>query len=699
MVRMFALVFLLTTFACSFSFAGLRGGGPGQIDLPAGLQQYIRLIRYSGLGDLAPQVTILTLNDHLTKVTLSYDLKRDIPQDDWRVEIVPAFQPSFHWAPLLTPRPENIIAQHVFRSPALIVADSSLQLSVIPDLDLVGKELSTPWYMDMDARSNILTLGLSYSGISRHVQYVRKGGMIIPAGKTQFAFYIISEKVSSSGTPWRSTEAFLWSKWGKALYGKGEPTQVDLGSYINHTYEWAFHNWRNAVWQEFPLDGKTVGAPVFIVNVTQSPNYAGPVNEREFRSVWNQAWFSSLRSAEGLYRYGRRTHNDSLLQKAEMTKELALAFPLQDGLFPSVIATPMEKVKIGEQEVSHSTGWSHYYFGNSNRNPQDPWGNVRDAPYHILDMSWTADHMLEWYQELEKDDRLLAYATLYADKLLQLQDAEGFFPAWLDAHTLSPLPQLRQSPETSESVCLLLRLYTITGEKKYNAAALKALRAVMSDVLPAGQWEDFETYWSCSMMYGDSLGRKLTRNDQFKQNTLSMYWTADALYRAFMVTGDSVYITAGRRAIDELLMYQASWQPPFIYIHALGGFGVMNGDGEWNDARQSLFAELIIQYGRLFHSEEYVQRGLAALKASFVMMYCPENPDTRAQWEKVYPFFNDKDYGFMMENYGHGGETNASGLGIGEFTIYDWGNGAAAEAYSRMMDHFGPDFLQQMDTR
>ena len=76
------------------------------------------------------------------------------------------------------------------------------------------------------------------------------------------------------------------------------------------------------------------------------------------------------------------------------------------------------------------------------------------------------------------------------------------------------------------------------------------------------------------------------------------------------------------------------------------------------------------------------------MKASFVMMYCPENPATREQWEKVYPFFNEKDYGFMMENYGHTGETNAEGLGIGEFTIYDWGNGSAAEAYNRLADHY-----------
>ena len=70
-------------------------------------------------------------------------------------------------------------------------------------------------------------------------------------------------------------------------------------------------------------------------------------------------------------------------------------------------------------------------------------------------------------------------------------------------------------------------------------------------------------------------------------------------------------------------------------------------------------------------------------------MYCPENPATKVQWEKVYPFFNEKDYGFMMENYGHGGVTNDDGLGIGEFTIYDWGNGAAAEGYNRILDHNG----------
>lgn len=66
------------------------------------------------------------------------------------------------------------------------------------------------------------------------------------------------------------------------------------------------------------------------------------------------------------------------------------------------------------------------------------------------------------------------------------------------------------------------------------------------------------------------------------------------------------------------------------------------------------------------------------LKVSFVMMYSPANPETKREWEKLYPFFGEEDWGFMVENYGHGGRTGPDGERMGEFTIYDWGNGAAA---------------------
>ena len=84
----------------------------------------------------------------------------------------------------------------------------------------------------------------------------------------------------------------------------------------------------------------------------------------------------------------------------------------------------------------------------------------------------------------------------------------------------------------------------------------------------------------------------------FKQNNFSMFWTAEALMEAYRITGERDYLTLGERTLDELLMTQASWQPPYMYVNVLGGFGVMNADGEWNDSRQSLFAGLILRYGR-----------------------------------------------------------------------------------------------------
>jgi hypothetical protein len=663
-------------------------------NMPKWVKEYITEIDCQQIDDKTPEVSYSVVSENIVKVSVSIDLKDSVRQDDWQVNIKPAFSPDFHWAPHLTPTDEHIVAQHAFRAPAMIVSSDEIKLTIIPDLDLLHENPSVDWYMDMDAPNNKIILGMSKSRVREHVLFVREPGAVFPPGKTEFGFYIlVSDQKESIKNPFRDAVAFLWDNWGNNAFQSMVSGFVDLERYVEHTYNWAFDAWKESVWQEFKLNGKEVGAPVFIVNTTQSPNYPGEVNEREFRSIWNQAWFSSLRSASGLFRYAKRTGNENLLEYANKTKELALAFPQKNGFFPGLIATEMEQVEIDGKKYNRSKGWNTYYFGNSNRNPYT-W-DARVSPYHILDMSFTANQMLLWHSELEQDQRLLDYVIRYADALIEIQFENGFFPGWLDKETLNPLEHLNESPESAMSVIFLLNLYKITQNGKYRRSALKAMNAIIENIVYEGQWEDFETYWSCSR-YGseDLVGKKVERNNQFKQNTLSMFWTAEALLESFNLTDNHEYLKLGERTIDELLMYQASWQPPFIYVRTVGGFGVMNADGEWNDSRQSLFSELIIRYGEELNRKEYIQRGLAALYASFEMMYCPENSATKEQWEKAWPFFNDKDYGFMMENYGHGGVTSPDGIGIGEFTIYDWGNGAASEAYNRIIDHWGKDYIK-----
>ncbi|MDD3308994.1 MAG: hypothetical protein PHY69_03410 [Dysgonamonadaceae bacterium] len=651
--------------------------------------QPTQTIQYDQLGKNKGETKVTVINDNCLHVKISFKLNEPLQQNDWQAIITPGFRPTFHWSPHLSPTSNHIIDQHVFRSPALIAADNEQMIALIPDLDIMKKGTHVRWYLDLDAPNNRLVLGMSNSKVDDHVLFVREQGAVYLPGEVEIGFYLMQYTDSKIvKDPFRKPLEFLWQNWGHDLYMAGNPINTNLKKYVEHTYNWAFNTWSENVWQEFKLDGKKVGAPVFIVNVTQSPNYPGKVNEREFRSVWNQAWFSSLRSASGLFRYARRTGNSKLKEKALLTKELALSFPQANGFFPGLIGTEMHEIEIEGRKYNRSKGWDSYYWGNSNRNPYT-W-NPRESPFHILDMSWTALLMLRWYDELEKDKRLLRYSESYAKALLETQFLNGFFPGWIDLHTLKPMNHLNDSPESSLSVTFLLKLYELTGKEEYKEAAIKAMEAVIRDIIPNGRWEDFETYWSCSR-YGSKnlIGKKVTRNNIYKQNNFSMFWTAEALLECYRTTKQMRYLELGQRTLDEMLMTQSSWQPPYMYVNVLGGFGVLNADAEWNDARQSLFAELILQYGKLLNLQEYTERGYAALKASFVMMYCPPNPKTKKQWEKIYPFFGSEDYGFMMENYGHSGRTSPEGEGMGEFTIYDWGNGAASEAYNRIIDKFG----------
>ncbi len=635
-------------------------------------------------------------------VTMTWNLTAEVRQDELAIPFDLTFKPTFHWMPHLAPEPGYVVAQHVFRSPAIIVSREALVTAIVPDLDRVGRLKGNPWFMDLDAPARRCWLGMARTDIPVHVGFKKKPGMKLGPGKVELAFYVMAyHDPAEPINPWRRVSRFLWNRWARPLYAKGEPVRVPMDTYVRHTYRWAFEGWRH-VWQEFDLPAGLahggqpvrVGAPQFIVNVSQSPNYDGPWFQREFLSIWNQAWFSSLRSASGAARWARRAGDAELKRKADLTKALALAAPMTDGIFPAVIGTHNEKITAGGKKLWRPKPWSQAFWTNSNRCPHNH--GVSPEWYHVLDASWTCLLMLRWYDDIEKDPRLLDYARTYADKLLTLQDADGFFPGWLHPKTLKPAEIMAQTPESAMSATFLLKLAELTGNGAYRRAALEALDALLAEVVPTGRWEDYETYWSCCRFGSDTMvGKRYTRNNMYKQNSLSMFWTAEALLAAWRATADDAYLRWGRRTLDELGMCQQVWQPPFIYVPALGGFGVMNFDGEWNDSRQSLFAEIFLDYYRATGDPHLFERGVAALKASFIMMYCPENPQQKRQYEKAHPFFGPEDYGFMMENYGHGGRTSPEGGGIGPFTIYDWGNGAASEARNRIVDHYGDVYVDR----
>ena len=109
------------------------------------LKKAIDRIEYDALGNGAGKLQVKKIDGNTAYIKIAFTLDKAVRQDDWQVNIRPAFVPSFNWAPHLTPAPGNIIAQHVFRAPALIVSDGKQMLVVIPDPDVINKKPPVRW--------------------------------------------------------------------------------------------------------------------------------------------------------------------------------------------------------------------------------------------------------------------------------------------------------------------------------------------------------------------------------------------------------------------------------------------------------------------------------------------------------------------------------------------------------------------------
>lgn len=443
----------------------------------------------------------------------------------------------------------------------------------------------------------------------------------------------------------------------------------NLEPYAEYTYDWAFNRWEDIVWQEFESNGQKVGSNVFIVRAAQTPGRGEENNWREKKSIWNQAWFSSLRSAYGYQLWGKYWKDANMVHRAELAKNFALSAPQKNGIFPSVYTADKE----------HK--WENGTWGHSDRRPEG-----HEDYGHLLDMSWTCFWMLKWYEDIEKDTELLEYATRYADSLLTTQSVNGSFPGWINEQTGETSPYLKESAETSMHVWFLAHLYDITKEKSYLRSAENGIDFVMKEIIPYGRWEDFETYWSCSRMWeGKKYGEKDQRSGLYNQSNFSIYWTTEALMELYQITNKTFYLDLGEKVLAELSLHQAIWNAPYLKIPVLGGFGVLTSDDEWNDARQSLFAKTYYKYYKITGRQEYKYRCIWAMKASFYMMYCPENPEVKKMYEDTFPYFWEKDYGFEMENFHHGANGDDSHLKVGEFTIFDWGNGSASSTLAELL--------------
>jgi hypothetical protein len=555
---------------------------------------------------------------------------------------------TFAWVPLLRPGKDLRVAAHAFRSPAAAVLRGGLLVALLPT---TGDRDTWPWIRDAVLDLNLadgvggkLAYGIEPTQPVEHV-YFESDPQRDPAkrGLVRYSYDILVAEVGERVDGLRLLSRLLWSRRDRLEQHRVARLVVRSDRLAECAYGSLLEG---GAFESLEINGQSCGG------FRAEPGHA-EYFRRPDPILWNQYWFNSQRTAYGLAFFGRLMDRESWRTAAGKITELSLAAPSWGGMFPAIYA----------------------YVD------RDWWGSIPRLNggrfrVHAADMVQTCEWLLKYHQDVAGDPRIIERCRGLADVLVRVQQRDGSIPPWYDwdgAH-LQSAPELARSAESAYAAAYLLLTGARLGEADWIRSGRKASEFLVEHVLPEHEYTDFETFYSCSPK---ELGFRDPFTGLRPENTLAMYWVAGAMLRAYRESGDPAYLRSGREALDQLSLYQQTWSPPFLSVAAFGGFGVMNTDAEWSDARQSLFAPLYFDFYEETGDVEYLGRGKAALAASFVLACVPEHAELNPKgWELYAP-------GIMPENYAHSGRDQPSGR-----SDTCWGECGALSTSALVLNHY-----------
>ncbi len=571
-----------------------------------------------------------------------------------------AARTAFHWIPQIRLSPEQVSADHVFRSPAAIVTAGHTGVAVIPDLETLADNRPVSSFMDLrfpDHGPPSIWYGFEATKPAGHRYFAPTGAGFAPANsQLRFACYVLIFQDETAQQMLRGTVGFLWEKYGRQYSKMLLPQTVAFGTAAQDAYPMALTHF----WSPGPKPG-TGGFSESSSFDQSTGTWGGRWTKGD---VWFQSWFNNMRTAYGLRYWGGRLRKPEWTAHAGEIANLLMQSPSERGLFATVYFSETKKWNIAAQG-----GGGDYYY--------------------IPDDAWAALWLLRYEQDFEPvagaGERLLALAHT----LLRLQSPDGGFPARVHEKTLVPDPLLNGT--ASEAMPLWFLAEMIQAGRlppaeidQATAAVRLGAKHLREHVIAPERFEDFELYFSCSpkpVNYFDAISQL------HGESNLAMQWTAEALLAAYRLDQDPADLSGAEFSLDMMSLFQQIWNPPYLHLYAFGGFGVMNTDAEWNDARESQFAETYSRFYEETGNPEYMERGIAALRASFTLMVIPENrlvsPATFTGSSRDVEI-----EGGESENYGHtGGDDRAFQTG------FDWGSGSALAGAAYFKRRYGDLFI------
>ncbi len=563
---------------------------------------------------------------------------------------------DFAWTPNLRPEEDLVVGDHVFRAPSTILMKNGAWAALLPDLEaLASVRKGDRMSVDLDLESEelpIFAYGLkAYQPVS-HTYYRHWGSMLFtrPPGKIGYTYEMLAGTGGDVAEVTRRVNSYIWNRYASRYEGSVLPQTVPFAAYGDYSYPTLF---KIGEFKEIESDGMKAGG-------FKALNDGGYFRRPE-NVILNQAWYNNMRSSYGLFHFGRKSNNRLWQERAGQIRRLTLSAPQRDGLFPAM-----------------------YDFEKN-----EWWGSIprlnggRDR-IQCVNAAWTSMWLLWWNKDFGEDKAATSYVRRLADFFVEAQLPSGAIPGWFDlpqrgAGRPVAVETLKESAETAGAAMLLGELAVQEKESQYTPALSRASDFLIREVISEMKYWDFETFWSCSwkpLDFRDPYTRILP------QNTFSAYWTVHTLLRAYEATNLKKYLDNALRALDVLNFYQQVWNPPWLSLYAFGGFGVMNTDGEWNDARQAVFAPVYLDAYRLSGEAEYFRRGVAALRASFTLMAIPENKEVSPDTWNALPA------GLCPENFAHAGYN-----GTFARSDSDWGEAGALSAAALVENRFGGVYL------
>jgi len=559
---------------------------------------------------------------------------------------------DFVFTPTLRPEPDEVIADHAFRSPALMMQKGSVFAALLPDLRTIdGKQRVMKSSADVQvesAESPFMSFGLmNWTRRKEHVYYSHADSMTVSLSDTtvSYGYFLCIRSDAAPRRGYQDVVRFHWAEYGQKNFAHPQgPQSEPFSSYIHKAwYEYL---------PQVALDTVYNGKHVTLLRQARLA-WSNKLHAAADNDCWFNVWFNSLRTAYGMYLHGRSTGDMKLMDQAERVLTLALEAPQNKGIAPSIFYI--------DSAGGHWVG-------------DQAWGGISHGEYlSMFHNAWTCSWLLEWADLLpERAPEIIRYTKAFADFLLAQQQPTGVIPSWYDSLTLEASETFRdENAETAGAALFLAGLYARTHEHKYLVGAEKAMDYIFAHILPENRWFDYETFFSCSRK---PLGFFDSYTHQHPQNTLSMQMAAEACCELYHLTKQSRYKETGIAIMDYLCLYQQIWSPKWLSCALFGGFGVQNTDGEWSDSRQGYFAVTLLKYFELSGNREYFERGVAALRAMFSLFESPTSPRT-------------------AENYAHGSFDQ-----IAVVTGLHWGTGSSAVSIHIIRQRYGDAFINVRNT-